>query len=68
MSTTLTSVLSGSNSRINALENQDFDDNSGIAKIEKQINGFKISIVVNAVIHQYHICSNSLICSSSLMI
>lgn len=64
----LTDILSNSNSRIGALENDDLDEASSIARITKIYGNVKVTVTVVASIHQYPICNTTTICNTTLII
>lgn len=55
----LTEALANTNSRVDALETADLDENAPIARITKIYGGIKITAAVGASLHQYWICGQS---------
>lgn len=64
----LTEKLNGMNKRIGALESKGLDENAGVAKITKIYGNVKITATITASLHQYPVCSETTICSESLII
>ena len=62
----LTDILTNTNTRVTALENNGLDDAAGIARITKLYSGIRITCTISTNVHQYNVCSESLLCSESL--
>lgn len=68
MATTLTEQVNNLNKRIGALEDSGLDGKETITRITKIYGNVRVTTTITTLIHQYQLCSTSLICSESLII
>jgi hypothetical protein len=64
----ITEKVSALDKRVGALENSDFDDTAALARIVKQYDNVKISMTLKVDLHQCKVCSETLLCSDTLII
>ncbi len=63
----LSEYLQQQDKRVNALESTDMEDLNTIARIKKLYNDLKVTQVIRVSVASYHTCSNTLLCSPSLI-
>lgn len=64
----LTSKVANIDKRVSALEISNLDDSAGISRIVKNYNNVKVTVTITTNIHQYKVCSDTLLCSDTLII